>query len=573
MISLRFTGILLALITISINSQNWSTIGGNNQRNGLSEIIGPDSVINPAWSVNSSQTVIGNSVFTYGDKFVTARAVFSPYTSKLECRSLNDGSLIWEKMVYPTSIMYTVGFSEDAVYAHDYNPQSDSLYALSPIDGSVKWAVRENMFGGNSGILFACNGDPIVRGKRLDKNTGQTIWSYDYIVPVGPNAGYAATSTTFYHYKGAINTPKTLFALDIETGQFKYETIELPGDGDQEWPITIGSDGTIYLKRDGGKLYAFEDTGSELRIKWEYNPTANEMPGYFGSAANGNIYIIDNDTVKLLNAQNGSVLTKSNISVSASFYPTISVDGEGKVYVCNNDNKIYCFASDLQTLIWELGVPNITYNGPALAKDGTLVITGAGFNIKAYRPNKPFKPVADFKADSTHIFSGSSISFIDQSSFNPTSWQWMFEGGEPTTSTEQNPQNIVYNTPGTYSVTLVATNALGSDTLLKSCYIEVEQASYVHNDNTLPAEYQLFQNYPNPFNPSTTIKWYQPQRGKVSIRIYDVIGNEIDVVFNEVMDAGEYQIEYVPNELPSGIYFYKIIADNFIQTKKMILLK
>ncbi len=256
----------------TLYSQNWPTIGGSNQRNGLSKIIGPDSVITPAWSVSSSQTVIGNSIFSFGDKFVTARAVFSPYTSRLECRSLIDGSLIWEKMVYTTSIMYAVGFNEDAVYVHDYS--NDSLYALSPIDGSVKWAVSEYMFGGNSGILFACNGDPIVRGKRLDKNTGQTIWFYDYIVPVGPNAGYAATSTTFYHYKGTINTPKTVFALDIETGQFKYETGSLPGDGDQEWPITIGSDGTIYLKRDGGKLYAFEDTGSEFRIKWEYTPTA-----------------------------------------------------------------------------------------------------------------------------------------------------------------------------------------------------------------------------------------------------------------------------------------------------------
>ncbi|MCU0333098.1 MAG: hypothetical protein MUC75_07060, partial [Ignavibacteriaceae bacterium] len=131
----------------TLYSQNWPTIGGSNQRNGLSKIIGPDSVITPAWSVSSSQTVIGNSIFSFGDKFVTARAVFSPYTSRLECRSLIDGSLIWEKMVYTTSIMYAVGFNEDAVYVHDYS--NDSLYALSPIDGSVKWAVSEYMFGGN----------------------------------------------------------------------------------------------------------------------------------------------------------------------------------------------------------------------------------------------------------------------------------------------------------------------------------------------------------------------------------------------------------------------------------------
>lgn len=567
--------LMICIISISTIltsfAQNWPTIGGSNQRNGLSKIIGPDSVTTPAWTVSSSQTAIGNSVFTYGDKFVTARAVFSPYTSKIECRSLDDGSLIWEKMVYPTSRMYSVGFSEDAVYAHDYF--NDSLYSLSPVDGSVKWAVNEYMFGGNSGILFACNGDPIVRGKRFDKNTGETIWFYDYIVPVGPNAGYAASNTTFYHYSGAINTPKKLFALDIETGQFKYETEELPGDGDQEWPITIGNDGTIYLKRDGGKLYAFDDTGSELRIKWEYSPTATEMSGYFGSDTNGNIYVIDNDTVKLLNKDDGSVLYKSNIAVQSSFYPNISVDGEGKLYVNNNSNKMICFSADLQTVIWELGIPNLTYCGAALAKNGILVITGSGFNIKAYKPIKEFKPVSDFKADSTDIFAGQSINFFDQSSFLPTGWQWSFPGGVPSSSTEQNPQNIFYNNPGIYEVSLIALNDLGTDTLIKLCYINVDQASYVDNTFESPNEFKLFQNYPNPFNPTTTISWQQPYQSRISITVYDIIGNEVSHVFDGIMPAGINSVNYSTNELPSGIYFYKIKSGNFAQTRKMILLK
>ena len=434
--------VFFLLLSHKTYSQNWATLGGNNQRNGLTKIIGPDSVTTPAWTVNSSQSLWGNSVFTYGDKFVTSRVVFSPsYTAKLELRSLSDGHLIWEKMVYPNSIMYAVGFSEDAVYAHDYS--SDSLYALTLFDGSVKWAVQENMFGGNSGVLFACNGDPIVRGKRLDKNNGQTIWFYDYIVPVGPNSGYAIYKNTFYHYSGTINTAKKIFAVDVETGQFKYESAELPGDGDQEWPITIGSDGTIYLKRDGGKLYAFLDTGTEFRSKWEYTPTATEMPGYFGSDLSGNIYVIDNDTVKQLSGGNGKVLNKSKVDVDGSFYSTISVDGEGKVYVCNNNygaaGKMYCFSPDLQTVIWELAVTDLIYCGPSLAKDGTLVIIGSGTQINAYKPKKALKPVADFTADSTIIFAGTGLNFYDQSSYLPASWQWSFPGGTPSSSTEQNP--------------------------------------------------------------------------------------------------------------------------------------
>jgi PKD repeat protein len=580
--TLIFLSIILIVANTILYSQNWPTIGGKNQRNGLSKIIGPDSVLTPAWTVASSQTSIGNSIFTFGDKFVTARSVFSPYTSKIECRSLVDGSLLWEKMVYSTSRMFAVGFTEDAVYAHDYF--SDSLYALLPIDGSVKWSVQENMFGGNAGILFACNGDPIVRGKRLNKDTGQTIWFYNYIVPVGPNAGYAATNTTFYHYKGAINTPKTLFALDIESGQFKYETGALPGDGDQEWPITIGNDGTIYLKRDGGKLYAFEDTGIGFTIKWEYTPTGTDMPGYFGSDAAGNLYVIDNDTVKLINKSDGSPLFKSNIAVNSSFFSTISVDGEGKVYVNNNTNKMFCFTGDLQTLIWELAVPNLTYCGAALSKDGTLVITGSGTTIRAYRPNKPFKPVADFKVDSRKIIAGGNVSFYDQSSYLPTSWQWNFEGGVPSASTEQNPENIVYNVPGIYEVTLIAANSLGSDTLTKICYIEVEQTSIVDSESELPQEFYLSQNYPNPFNPTTNIEFRMSNGGFVSLKVYDVLGNEVVTLVEEYKQAGKYSVEFNANShsglpsrnvrnLPSGIYIYKLKSGNFVQTKKMILLK
>ncbi|HAX48823.1 MAG TPA: hypothetical protein DCX92_07550, partial [Bacteroidetes bacterium] len=112
---------LFLLVSIS-NSQNWITTGGNLQRNGLSEITGPNSVTSPFWTVNSTNTTAwGNSIYTYADKFVTSRIVLSPYTGKVELRNINSGALIWEKMINAASRMYAVGFTEDAVYAHDYN--------------------------------------------------------------------------------------------------------------------------------------------------------------------------------------------------------------------------------------------------------------------------------------------------------------------------------------------------------------------------------------------------------------------------------------------------------------------
>src|SRR5687768_7975046 len=113
----NFTVVLIFLLTSAISfSQNWVTTGGNNQRNGLSEITGPTAVAFTAWSVNSAtSTAWGNTVYSYNDKFVTSRIILSPYTGKIELRNINTGAFIWEKQINASSRMYAVGFNEDAV--------------------------------------------------------------------------------------------------------------------------------------------------------------------------------------------------------------------------------------------------------------------------------------------------------------------------------------------------------------------------------------------------------------------------------------------------------------------------
>ncbi len=87
-------------------------------------------------------------------------------------------------------------------------------------------------------------------------------------------------------------------------------------------------------------------------------------------------------------------------------------------------------------------------------------------------------------------------------------------------------------------------------------------------------EFMLEQNYPNPFNPSTTISWQSPISGWQSIKLYDVIGNEIGTIGEGFYEAGIHSISYIANSiLPSGIYFYQLKAGNFIETKKMMLIK
>ena len=101
------------------------------------------------------------------------------------------------------------------------------------------------------------------------------------------------------------------------------------------------------------------------------------------------------------------------------------------------------------------------------------------------------------------------------------------------------------------------------------------------NIETIPTEFALYQNYPNPFNPSTKIKYSIPSvetHGgasvqNISLKIYDILGNEVAVLVDDNLSAGNYEIEFDASQLPSGVYFYSLSAGDFHQTKKMIVLK
>ncbi len=88
-----------------------------------------------------------------------------------------------------------------------------------------------------------------------------------------------------------------------------------------------------------------------------------------------------------------------------------------------------------------------------------------------------------------------------------------------------------------------------------------------------PSEYALSQNYPNPFNPSTMINYQLAQKGKVELKVYDMIGKEVYTLVNEVQEAGYYKVQFNATSLASGVYFYHIKVGNFTETKRMVLIK
>lgn len=99
------------------------------------------------------------------------------------------------------------------------------------------------------------------------------------------------------------------------------------------------------------------------------------------------------------------------------------------------------------------------------------------------------------------------------------------------------------------------------------------QSQWKPNNLIMNDEYSLSQNFPNPFNPTTKISYIMKEEELVTIKAFDVLGNEVQTLVNEVKPEGYYEIEFKADNLPSGIYFYKMQTRNFTAVNKMLLMR
>ena len=101
----------------------------------------------------------------------------------------------------------------------------------------------------------------------------------------------------------------------------------------------------------------------------------------------------------------------------------------------------------------------------------------------------------------------------------------------------------------------------------------IDNPTSINSITSEPGKFTLSQNYPNPFNPVTRLDYSIPVQGFVSLKVYDALGKEVASLVNEKKNTGLYEVEFNGSGLSSGIYFYTLTADNFTETKRMILLK
>jgi sugar lactone lactonase YvrE len=289
----------------------------------------------------------------------------------------------------------------------------------------------------------------------------------------------------------------------------------------------------------------FTSSTSAVTQSGMYRPMGIAVDG------SGNLYVTDvynNRVLQFSNAAsatNGAsangVLGQPNFTTSASatsqngmYYPEgVAADGSGNLYVAEYiNNRVLRF--NVGTLPIEL----VSFSakpasiGVLLSWQTATEKNNAGFNLERSTDNTAFSSIGYVKGNGTTTQSH-SYAFTDATASGKVFYRL---------------KQTDYDGTATYSKT-----------------VEVKAGT--------PAAFTLSQNYPNPFNPSTTITYALPQAGQVTLKVYDVLGHEVATLVNENKTAGNYTATFQADKFSSGMYFYKLQSGNFVQTRKMLLVK
>lgn len=375
-----------------------------------------------------------------------------------------DGTLKWSYTAgNPIFGIPAIG-TDGTIY---FGSSDKNLYALNP-DGTLKWSYTTGSYVysspaiGADGTIYIGSADKKLYAINPD---GTFKWSY-------------TTGEKLYYGSPAIGADGTIYF-----GSDDSKLYALNPDGTFKWSYTtgngiygspaIGEDGTIYVGSRDKNLYAIHPDGT---LKWSYT-TGNTISSTPAIGNDGTIYIGSRD--KNLYAITPSGTLKWNYPTGSSIYygsPVIGADGT--VYIGCSGGSFFAVNPD-GTLKWSYTTGANIYGPSAIGADGTLYIGSWDYKLYAFR-DPVVAPVAAFSADPASGPVPLTVTFTDASTNAPTSWAWTIEGTkgtdfeyiDGTSASSQNP-HVQFLKAGNYDVTLVASNAGGSDDEIKTDFIAV----------------------------------------------------------------------------------------------------
>ncbi len=364
----------------------------------------------------------------------------------------------------------------------------------------------------------------------------------------------------------------------IGTADPNFARIHLSQDNGNTWTQTgltglsgwINSVSSIDINSSG---YLFASTGAFLYRSTDNGVTWQDVLGppyccFEATVFNSMNHTLTNagDTAGILRSEdNGNTWTLFNQGLSSSniFYDLVinsseqifAAKGDG-IYRSNNNGEVW------SQILSNVGILSIAFNS-----DGHIFGGKLGGIVRSTNNGSSWALSINFATsfiwsllilDDGHIFACSSNEGIFHSTDNGDNWEQLNQGLTNLTvwSLALSPNGYLF--AGT------------EDGIFRSVQ---PVTSIIEESNKIPSAFVLNQNYPNPFNSSSIIRYSVPHSSGVVIKVFDILGNEIETLVNEEKPVGTYEITWYAENLPSGVYFYRLQAGNFVETKKMILLK
>ena len=495
----------------SLADSPWPVSRGDMQGTGRSEYVGP-STNNVIWRKDMPLGIFHGPVIGYnGNLFVGTRAYtgFSGDTANYFYSMDKNGENIWTFITY--------------------DPRANVAGPTITNDGTI-------YFSSIGSGLYAINSDGTLKWN----NKKFTYTYFTRYIPIAKN------HNIYLHWVD------TLFVLEPENGNI-VDSIYTPHISDTEIVFSVSGDTIYYFSgriftSDPKALNAVSKIGEHLWSVELYVYTHSWGTPVVDNANRIYFYATDSSNINFLYCVNPNGIVNWKyplINESYQNYSSPTIDRNGNVIFPTNmnDSGYINSVNYYGNLNWKTTLGNI-YSDGAIVDHG-LVCDAAG---KIY-------------CGST---SGIQTNFWCIDNDGAILWKLDIEGYEYDTSPAISSDGTLYI--GTHLSSTFLTH-------VRNLIAVRDTVTSVPSINTTELNYLLEQNYPNPFNFLTHIRYSIPQSSNVSLRIFDILGNEVSTLVNKYQNAGEYDALFEENNLSSGIYFYTLTSRDFTATKKLILLK
>ena len=408
-----------------------------------------------------------------------------------------------------------------------------------------------------------------------DLRNGQLLWEKEVTGLAGRSLPLGIRDGQVYVMRLTESGFDTLYALNATTGE-KVWTANVTINTYITESVSFASNGDLLVNGSNFKMYRINHlTGQKV---WETNivslasgsgeMVAYENTGYVQKQIAGVVYI------QAINLDNGQQKYDHIINDTHPGGPVpqcgFMVGPDGIIYVQKQGDNVTALQDNGTGLsfLWETEIfGNAPFSLMCIGSDGSIYAPSSGRIIR-------LNPANGQKLDSTAVLANPEL-FQLRPSASANGVIYATTGESNIYAYTLDLQELWIGNISNVNTSGVAIGLNGLIAVAGSNKIKVYTAGNPVSveDELKPEGFELSQNYPNPFNPSTMISFNLPQKAFVTIKVYDVLGNEVATLVNEEKSAGSYEVEFNANGLASGMYLYTLQTESYIETKKMILMK